>query len=76
MRAMQTEMGRHRMGACSGTPATLEAEAARHCDVMISAAARIHERAGEVLQRPDDWHWSSSNSDPSPECAQGMHDAS
>jgi hypothetical protein len=71
LRAMHAEMVRHRVDACSGATATLEAEEARHCDAMMSSAARMHDRAGEMMQRPHEWQWPSSASDPSPECAQG-----
>jgi hypothetical protein len=70
IRGMHAELARHRRAACSGAPATLEAEAARHCDAMMSGATRMHDRASEMMQRPHEWRWSSSASDPSPECAQ------
>jgi hypothetical protein len=55
---IRSELERHRSAACSGTALALEAEALRHCEAMISFAATMHTRAGEVTHDADEWPWS------------------
>jgi hypothetical protein len=69
---MQAEIERHRSAACSGSTAERDAEAARHCAAMMGSAARMHERAGELTQHPDEWRWGTGDVS-APSCAGGMH---